>query len=182
MSAAQAFAQGSSVGPPTCPAAGHMAQRRGLRPAPWPEFRTIPARRLGVRFVERAVEFRVGVGDLHVLVADDQPLTRWAVVQTLSRRRCRLTEARSRTEACGALLGGAFDVVVVASCLNGQDMTDVLRLVAEQGAPRLVILADDDRSRALREAFPDVRIVDRPFDVADLAAAVWPEGERSPES
>lgn len=110
---------------------------------------------------------------LRVLVADDQPLERWALASVLSARGHDVTTATTREETCGRLFQGRFDVVIMSSRIGDQDMTDVLReLAGYQAATQLIALYDveapaPDQAAAL----PWVSLV-KPFDLGTLLAAV----------
>ena len=111
---------------------------------------------------------------LRVLVADDEPLTRWAVAQALAPLGEDVTEVASREDACCKLFGGRFDIVVMASRIEGADMTDVLRQLTKREEPlRLVVLCEDEtHSPVLREQLPAARVIDKPFSLEALLAAV----------
>lgn len=80
---------------------------------------------------------------LRVLVADDEPLARWAVARALASHGHDVVTAATREEACARLFQLRFDVAILASPLDGQDMTDVLRELARyRSATRLVALSD----------------------------------------
>ena len=110
---------------------------------------------------------------LRVLVADDQPLERWALARALSARGHDVTTADTREETCGRLFQSRFDVVIMCSRIGDQDMTDVLReLAGYQAGTRLIALYDvEERAPDQAEASPWVSLV-KPFDLGTLLAAV----------
>jgi len=117
----------------------------------------------------------VPTSTLRVLVADHQPLERWALARALSARGHEVTMACTREETCGRLFQGRFDVVIMCSRIGDQDMTDVLReLAGYQTGTRLIALYDvEEGAPGQAEALPWVSLV-KPFDLDALLAAVPP--------
>jgi len=115
----------------------------------------------------------VPTNTLRVLVADDQPLERWALARALSARGHEVTTAGTREEACGRLFQSRFDVVIMSSRIGDQDMTDVLReLAGYQVGTQLIALYDvEARVPGPAEALPWVSLA-KPFDLDTLLAAV----------
>lgn len=109
---------------------------------------------------------------LRVLVADDQPLERWAVAKALASRNHEVVTAATRDEACGRLFQRHFDVVIMARNIEGLDMTDVLRQLA-QGEPKkcLIALCDGDDGEQSGEEGPRWVSLARPFDLESLLEA-----------
>jgi DNA-binding NtrC family response regulator len=108
-----------------------------------------------------------------VLVADDEPLTRWALRQTLERAHLEVTLASSRHEVCHLLESGHFHVAVVANELGHVPMNDVLEALAKAGQGQgLVILYDGDSAEEFAQAFPAATLVQKPFGLEALTSAI----------
>lgn len=108
-----------------------------------------------------------------VLVADDEPLTRWALRQTLERAHLDVTLAGSRHEVCHLLESGHFQVAIVANELGHVPMNDVLEALAKAGqAQGLVILYDGDSAEEFGRAFPAATLVQKPFGLEALTSAI----------
>lgn len=111
---------------------------------------------------------------LRVLVADDQPLTTWAVATALTSRGHEVVTAGSREEACARLLHQRFDVVVMSCRIEDRDMSDVLRgLTHYPSATRLVLLCDADETMP---APPRGVVLGKPFELTTLLASIDPAG------
>jgi DNA-binding NtrC family response regulator len=110
-----------------------------------------------------------------VLVACDEPLTRWAVEQALAPRGHELMVVATRDRACEELFRRGFDAVVIGESLEGQDMIDVCRQFAASNAgTRLIVLSDDERSPEMRSRLPHALVLEKPFSLDDLIEGVSP--------
>jgi DNA-binding NtrC family response regulator len=108
-----------------------------------------------------------------VLVADDEPLTRWAVMRTLAPECFEVKQAGSREEACCLLASQRFQVVVLANQLGSECMHDVIDLLARDGrAQGLVILYNGDSPDQYAQAFPEAIVVPKPFALESLTSAI----------
>lgn len=108
-----------------------------------------------------------------VLVADDEPLTRWALRQTLERADLDVTLASSRHEVCHLLESRHFQVAVLANELGHVPMNDVLDALARgRQAEGLVILYDGDSAEEFGQAFPAATLVQKPFGLEALISAI----------
>lgn len=108
-----------------------------------------------------------------VLVADDEPLTRWALKRTLEQARLEVALASSRDAVQDLLATDEFDVVVLANALGHECMLGVLQALA--GHPRaqgLVILYDGESPEELERAIPTAVVVQKPFGLEAVTAAV----------
>jgi len=115
-----------------------------------------------------------------VLVADDQPLTRWALGQALARVGFRVVAAESREQTCGHLYATRFDAVVMSGALAGQDMTDVIEGLARfQPETRLIVLCDDDGLAGRVVGIPGTTVFLKPFEMRALLGAVLGAGEQA---
>ncbi len=108
-----------------------------------------------------------------VLVADDEPLTRWALSETLERADLDVTLASSRHEVCHLLESRHFQVAVLANELGHEPMNDVLEALARGRRTRgLVILYDGDSAEEYGRAFPAATLVQKPFGLEALTSAI----------
>jgi DNA-binding NtrC family response regulator len=108
-----------------------------------------------------------------ILVADDEPLTRWALKRTLEQAHLEVALASSRDAVQDLLATGEFDVVVLANELRHECMLGVLAALA--GHPRaqgLVILYDGDSAEELQRVIPTAVVVQKPFGLEAVTAAV----------
>lgn len=114
-----------------------------------------------------------------VLVADDQPLTRWALGQALARVGFRVVAVEGREEACGHLYATRFDAVVMSGALAGRDMTDVIDGLARfQPETRLIVLCEDDGLAGRVARIPGATVFLKPFEMRALLAAVLGASEQ----
>ena len=108
-----------------------------------------------------------------VLVADDEPLTRWALLQTLARARLEVALASSRGEVCDLLESRPFKVVILANELGHDSMNDVLNALVRDGTTRgVVILYDGDNADDFGRAFPGAVLIQKPFGLEAVTAAI----------
>jgi two-component system NtrC family response regulator/two-component system nitrogen regulation response regulator GlnG len=114
---------------------------------------------------------------LEVLVVDDELLIRWSLVETLSDAGHKVTEAGDRASALKAVRESARPPDVVLLDFRLPDSNDLGLLTAiRQIAPRAQIImmtafgTPEMASDAL--ALGAYRVVNKPFEVRDLAALV----------
>ena len=108
-----------------------------------------------------------------VLVADDEPLTRWALLRTLQNADLDVTLASSKAAVCDLLRVQAFRVVILANELAHDSMTDVLEsLVGDDVAQGVVILYDGDNADEFGHAFPGAALVQKPFSLDAVMSAI----------
>lgn len=119
----------------------------------------------------------------NVLVADDEPLTRWALMQTLAGAQIEVTLASSRDEVCRLLSSRRFQVAVLAHQIGQDSMVDVLDDCAHgHGAEGLVILYDGDNAEEFGRSFPSATLVQKPFGLEAVTSAVESYLEASSEA
>lgn len=108
-----------------------------------------------------------------VLVADDEPLTRWALMRTLEPAHLEVTLAGSREEVCRLLESRHFHVVILANELGHDSMIDVLDALARDSqAQGLVILYDGDSADEFGRSFPAAALVQKPFPLEAVTSAI----------
>jgi DNA-binding NtrC family response regulator len=106
-------------------------------------------------------------------VADDEPLTRWALTKALEPRGAQVTSACSPEEVRAVMQRARFDLLVIACCLGGVDMADVLEHArGEHESARLVLLCDDESAPVLRQKFPHADVVEKPFSIDALLSTL----------
>ncbi len=111
--------------------------------------------------------------EIAILVADDEPLTRWALMRTFEAARFEVTLAASRDEVMQLLGSRRFQVAIVAHELGRDSMADVLgAFVAQSPGPGLVILYGGENPDDVRKDFPTATVVQKPFCLEAVAAAV----------
>lgn len=110
------------------------------------------------------------VANSQVLVADEEPLTRWAVARAVEALGLGVVQAATREEACGLLFARRFHAVVMANRLFEHDMTDVLaELERYQPETSLVVLCEGEPAQ-LRVRLPRAVVLEKPFSVDELMA------------
>ena len=108
-----------------------------------------------------------------VLIADDEPLTRWALLRTLQNADLDVTLASSKAAVCDLLRAQAFRVVILANELAHDSMSDVLEsLVADDAPQGVVILYDGDNADEFGRAFPGAVLVQKPFGLDAVTSAI----------
>ena len=108
-----------------------------------------------------------------VLVADDEPLTRWALRRTLERAQFDVSLAGTRDEVCDLLDTCAFHVAVMSHELGHCSMIDVLNgLTNDERIRGVVILYDGESADEVRRGFPAAVVVQKPFGLEAVTAAV----------
>lgn len=114
-------------------------------------------------------------------MADDEPLSRWAIGQAVAERGGLVSEASSREEVCTRIVGGDLDVVVMACRLGGLDMTDVLsELARHMPSIRLIVLCEDESEPATQGQIPGALVLEKPFSLETLLGAVQATGTWKP--
>lgn len=118
-----------------------------------------------------------------VLVADDDPLTRWALKRTLEAAHLDVTLATSRTEVKRLLDARHFHVAIVAYELGQDPMSDVLESFARRHqAQGLVVLYAGDSADEVRRTLPTATLVQKPFCLEAVTSAVTGYVEPSSEA
>jgi DNA-binding response OmpR family regulator len=107
----------------------------------------------------------------HVLVVDDEPLTRDALKAHLEQEGFAVDVAADGEEGLGMILAGAYDAVITDLVMPGMSGEEMLRkALAEKGATRaLIICAGDSSTSALGGS---VRVLQKPFAMPEMAAAL----------
>lgn len=108
-----------------------------------------------------------------VLVADDEPLTRWALLHTLEGAHLEVTLASSRDEVCRLIASRHFHVAILANELGQDSMSEVLGdLARECRTQGLVILYGGDSAEEFGRSFPTATLVQKPFGLEAVTSAV----------
>ena len=110
-----------------------------------------------------------------VLVAEDQPLLRWAIGRVLGPLGAEIVFAPTYQHACDLLSTGEFAAVVAASPLDGQSTAGLFReLDRLRPETRLVALCEGDACGPLQHEIPRLTVLQKPFTLSALAAALAP--------
>ena len=111
----------------------------------------------------------------NVLVAEDQPLLRWAIGRALETIGATVVFAPTYQEASDRLSNEEFAAVVVASPLEGRSVVGMLREV-DQVRPhsRVLVLCTGEHCDGVLRAIPRATVFNKPFSVSELMAAVAP--------
>src|SRR5437762_12540811 len=114
---------------------------------------------------------------LRVLVVDDEPLTCWSLVETLGERGDITTVAPNGQLAVRALMDATAPVDVVLLDYSLPDSTD-LRLLATcrrlSPESHVILMTAHGTPELTKEAMAlgAYRVLDKPFDLSDVAALV----------
>jgi DNA-binding NtrC family response regulator len=108
-----------------------------------------------------------------VLVAEDQPLLRWALGRVLAPLGAEIVFAPTYRALSDQLAGGEFAVVVVASPLEGHSVTGLLHGIDRSCAhTSVIVLCDGDECGALAFEIPRATVFHKPFSLDPLVAVV----------
>jgi DNA-binding NtrC family response regulator len=110
-----------------------------------------------------------------VLVAEDQPLLRWAIGRALAAIGATVVPAASYEEASERLSNRAFAAIVVASPLDGRSVVGILSEVdRQQPHTRVLVLCAGEECESLLRNVPHATLFRKPFPLSELVAAVAP--------
>jgi DNA-binding NtrC family response regulator len=110
-----------------------------------------------------------------VLIAEDQPLLRWAIGRVLGSLGAEIVFAPTYHAATDLLSTGEFAAVVVSSSLDGHSVVGLLReLDRLRPETRLIALCEGDICGRLQDEIPRVTVFQKPFTLSALAAVVAP--------
>ena len=114
---------------------------------------------------------------LHVLIVDDEPLTRWSIAETLSERGDVVTEVKSGAAAISAMTTPSEPVDVVLLDYRLPDSRDLRLLAAlRRMAPDcpVILMTAHGTPEIAGEAMAlgAYCVVDKPFELPDVAALV----------
>ncbi|HET7697048.1 MAG TPA: ATP-binding protein [Vicinamibacterales bacterium] len=129
----------------------------------------------GARPVAKRSVANVSLGDLKVLVVDDQLDSREMLGALLESRGARVIQCDSAAAALNQLPSQAIDLVIADIAMPGVDGYELLQRVRKQGhtMPAIAVTAfarPDDRDRALAAGF--TAYCAKPIDAAQLIATV----------
>ena len=110
-----------------------------------------------------------------VLVAEDQPLLRWAIGRSLEMIGAEVVAASTYEEACDRLSSQLFAAVVVASPLDGRSVVGMLSEVdRQQPYTRVLVLCAGDECDGILRDVPHATLFRKPLALSELMAAVAP--------
>jgi DNA-binding NtrC family response regulator len=110
-----------------------------------------------------------------VLVAEDQPLLRWALGRVLGPLGADVVFAPTYQSACDLLASGEFAAVVLASPLEDRSVIGLLReLDRSRPETRLVALCEGDECGTLQHDIPRATVFQKPFTLSALVAVIAP--------
>jgi DNA-binding NtrC family response regulator len=110
-----------------------------------------------------------------VLVAEDQPLLRWAIGRMLSPLGADVVFASTYQQACDLLSNEEFAAVVLASPLEGRHVSALLRDVDRmRPQTRLLALCASDDAEHVQDDIPRAMVFRKPFPLSELAAVIAP--------
>ena len=108
-----------------------------------------------------------------VLVVDDDAHVRAHIVDTLEAAGFNVTAAGSGEEALRLLEGRAVDLLLVDFAMPGMNGAEVIRAARQRHKTLKVLMVSGySDSAAIDAAAGAVRVLRKPFDVAELTAAV----------
>jgi len=110
-----------------------------------------------------------------VLVAEDQPLLRWAIGRALATIGAEVVSTGTYDETSERLSSQAFAAIVVAAALDGRSVVGMLSEVdRQQPQTRVLVLCSGECcDRVLRDV-PHATLFRKPFALSELLAAVAP--------
>jgi len=112
-----------------------------------------------------------GVSGLFVLVADDQPLIRWAIGTTIRSLGFEPVFAATQGEARALLDQTTFAMAVVADPMEDRDSGDLLVHIRRSGTTRVIVLTESGAT-VLPAELPGAIAVEKPFSLESVITAV----------
>ena len=106
-----------------------------------------------------------------VLVADDQPLIRWAIGRTLDALGLKPLFAATCDEARALLDGHSFAMAIVASPMEQEDSAELLRELRKAGITRVIVLSESGAT-VVADDQPSAIVVEKPFSLDAMVTAV----------
>lgn len=106
-----------------------------------------------------------------VLVADDQPLIRWAIGRTLDALGFKPLFAGTRHEVRALLEEHAFTMAIVATPIEQEDSADLLRELRRTGVTRVIVLSESGAA-VVADDQPSAIVVEKPFSLDAMVTAV----------
>jgi CheY-like chemotaxis protein len=136
----------------------------GAPPAVRPEANTPPTTTpTGVRSSEQT----------RVLVVDDDKLVRRFITESLRSLHYHVTEAENGTEGLAALGRERFELLLVDFAMPGMNGAEVVRAAQDrQPGIKVLMVSGYADSAAVESALGSARLLRKPFDLAELGAAV----------
>jgi DNA-binding NtrC family response regulator len=110
-----------------------------------------------------------------VLVAEDQPLLRWAIGRALAPIGADVVFASTYQGTCELLAASRFAAVIVACPLQDRSVIELLREVdRSEPETRLLALCEGDSSESVQREVPRATVFQKPFTLSALTAALAP--------
>lgn len=106
-----------------------------------------------------------------VLVADDQPLIRWAIGRTLDGLGFKPLFAATCDEARALLEANSFAMAIVASPIEQRDSADLLHELRSAGVTRIIVLSESGAA-VVADDQPSAIVVEKPFSLDAMVTAV----------
>jgi DNA-binding NtrC family response regulator len=106
-----------------------------------------------------------------VLVADDQPLIRWAIGTTIRSLGFEPVFAATQAEARALLGHWTFAMAVVADPMEERETGDLLAEIRRSGTARVIVLTESGAG-VLSPEFPGAIAVEKPFSLESVITAV----------
>ena len=114
-----------------------------------------------------------GESSLRLLVVDDDPQVRAAIVRPLEEAGHIVDAVSDGPTALAAIAQRGFDLVLVDFAMPGMDGADVIRRAGEiRPEGRFLIVSGYADSEAIAAASPDTPVLKKPFDAGELVALV----------
>lgn len=111
------------------------------------------------------------VAGLKVLLVEDEAIIAMTAEDMLEDLGCEVAAtATSLAEALAAVRAGDFDVALLDINLNGETSLDVAAALRASGKPFVFTTGYGSAGRS--EAYRDVPLVTKPYQIADLAEAI----------
>lgn len=121
--------------------------------------------------IPKKINFSAGRSGLRVFVVEDEPVMRMLVVDMIEELGCRVVaEAGDIGEAVKLAQSSDFDLAILDVNLQGKMASSAAELIQARGLP--LIFATGYGAAGLPAQFRDHAVVQRPFEIKALAAAI----------
>lgn len=127
-----------------------------------------------VRICEKGTEFayQYGMGDLHLLVVDDDDLVAWALEKAASQRHADVCVAATGSAALARVRATTFDLAFVDIHLPDANGLDLLVEIRDLSPVTKIVVLSSDATPSNREcafARGAWQFIEKPFDLAEIA-------------
>jgi CheY-like chemotaxis protein len=121
--------------------------------------------------IPKKINFSAGRSGFRVFVVEDEPVIRMLVVDMIEELGCRVVaEAGDIGEAVKLAQSSDFDLAILDVNLQGKMASSAAELIQARGLP--LIFATGYGAAGLPAQFRDHAVVQRPFEIKALAAAI----------